>query len=261
MAKSEFTRKNITENMDIILFDEVDGICPKCNKPLMNQTGTRKTKLYEVAHIYPHSPRQNEIALLKDEVRLSDDAEHIDNLIALCRDCHKIFDNPRTVDGYREMVAIKKTYQQLSKRKNEWFYNSLDEELSKVIESLKFLSSEALEALEELSLDAIKIDNKTDSTLNNLVKLKIKQNVKYFYSKIKQQFAEMDKGAPYTSDAIYSQVKTYYVKLKKDGLDQTQIFAALTAWINATGKCGSTEVSEILVSFFVQNCEVFSDHS
>ena len=68
----------------------------------------------------------------------------------------------------------------------------------------------------------------------------------------------MDKLAPYTSDTIYSQVKTYYIKLKRDGLDQAQIFSALTEWIKKTSNSDSTEVSEIIVSFFVQNCEVYS---
>jgi hypothetical protein len=213
------------------------------------------TKLFEVAHIYPNSPRPYELDLLKNEKRLNKNVDHEDNLIALCRDCHKIFDNPRTIEGYREMVAIKIELQRLSKLKNGWFDSSIDEEINEVIESLVSFSGEALE---ELSLDAIKVDQKSDNTLKVLVKLKIKNNVKYFYSKIKSKFSEMDKAVPYTSDTIYSQIKTYYVKLKKDGLDQTQIFSALTEWIKKSTSCNNTEVSEIIVSFFVQNCEVYS---
>ena len=255
MANSESKRKKPTENMGLVLFDEVSGICPKCNKPLMKKSKGKMTKLYEVAHIYPNSPRPQELVLLKDETHLNKNVDHEDNLIALCRDCHKIFDNPRTVVGYREMVTIKRELQRLSKLKNGWFNSSIDEEINEVIESLVSFSGEALE---ELSLDAIKVDKKSDNTLDILVKLKIKNNVKYFYSKIKSKFSEMDKALPYTSDTIYSQVKTYYVKLKKDGLDQTQIFSALTEWIKKSTNSNNTEASEIIVSFFVQNCEVYS---
>lgn len=255
MANSESKRKKPTENMGLVLFDEVSGICPKCNKPLMKRSKSQMTKLFEVAHIYPNSPRPHELDLLKDEIRLHEDVDHEDNLIALCRDCHKIFDNPRTVAGYQEMVAIKQELQRLSKLKNGWFSSSIDDEINEVIETLVSFSGEAIE---ELSLDALKVDEKSDETLNNLVKLKIKNNVKYFYSEIKSKFSEMDKGTPFTSDTIYSQIKTYYVKLKKEGLNQTQIFSALTEWIKKSANCDNTEVSEILVSFFVQNCEVYS---
>ncbi|HGJ4156761.1 TPA: HNH endonuclease signature motif containing protein [Salmonella enterica subsp. enterica serovar Grumpensis] len=110
-------RKNINHNTHIVLYDEVSGLCPKCFKPLMVQNGKRKIKLYEVAHIYPFSPREEEKELLKDEQLLCDDVDSEDNLIALCRDCHKLFDNPRTIEGYREMYAIKKQLRQADKSK------------------------------------------------------------------------------------------------------------------------------------------------
>lgn len=255
MAKSDSTRKKPTENMGLVLFDEVGGICPKCTKPLMRKSKGQITKLFEIAHIYPNSPRPHEVELLKSEERLSANIDDESNLIALCRDCHKIFDNPRTIVGYREMVLIKKELQCLSTLKKSWFDNSIDDEINKVIASLALFSGEALE---ELSLEAITVDSKSDKTLNGLVKLKIKSNVRYFYSDIKTKFSELDKSEPYTSDTIYSQVKTYYLKLKKQSLDQTQIFSALTDWIKNSTDCKSTEASEIIVSFFVQNCEVYS---
>ena len=255
MANSDSKRKKPTENMGLILFDEVSGICPKCTKPLMKRGKGQMTKLYEVAHIYPYSPKPHEIILLKDEELLHKNVDHEDNLIALCRDCHKIFDNPRTVEGYREMVSIKRELQRLSKLKNGWFRNSIDEELNEVIGTLASYSGEALE---ELSFKAIKVDSKSDGTLEVLVKLKITNNIMYFYPKIKSKFSELDKRTPYTSDTIYSQVKTYYIKLKKEGFNQTQIFSALVEWLNEITDCNNVVVSEILVSFFVQNCEVYS---
>lgn len=255
MVKSDSKRKKPTENMGLVLFDEVGGICPKCTKPLMRKSKGQMTKIFEIAHIYPNSPRPHEIVLLKKEERLSEDVDDESNLIALCRDCHKVFDNPRTIEGYCEMISIKKELQRISNLKKSWFDNSIDAEINKVIASLVSFSGEALEGL---SLEAITVDSKSDETLNGLVKLKIKNNVKYFYSDIKLKFSELDKAEPYTSDMIYSQVKTYYLKLKKQNLDQTQIFSALTDWIKNSTDCKNTEVSEILVSFFVQNCEVYS---
>jgi len=255
VAKSDSKRKKPTENMGLVLFDEVGGICPKCTKPLMKKSKGKMTKIYEIAHIYPNSPRPHELELLKNEVRLSEDVDDESNLIALCRDCHKVFDNPRTIEGYRDMVTIKKELQRLSNLRKSWFDNSIDEDINKVVASLASYSGDALE---ELSLDAIKIDLKSDETLNALVKIKIKSNVRYFFSDIKSKFSELDKSCPYTSDTIYSQVKTYYLKLKKQNLDQTQIFSALTDWIKNVTDCESNEVAEIIVSFFVQNCEVYS---
>ncbi|WP_321406924.1 ABC-three component system protein [Tolumonas auensis] len=256
MSPSDSKRKNPTENIGLVLYEEVGGNCPKCTKPLMSKGKNKKTKLYEIAHIYPNSPHPHEITLLENEERLSDDVDSEDNLIALCRDCHKIFDNPRTIEGYQEMVSIKKELQRISKLKRSWFENSIDAELNDIISDLAKYTGE--EQFEELSLEAIKVDVKADDTLSGLLKLKIKTNVRYFYSEIKSKFAELDKATPYTSDSIYCQVKAYNVQLKKAGLNQTQMFSALKDWINNRASCKNTEVAEILVSFFVQNCEVYS---
>lgn len=255
MAQSNLNRNKPTENMGLVLFDEVGGICPKCTKPIMKKNKSQMTKLFEIAHIYPHSPRLNEVILLKDEERLSGDVDDEFNLIALCRDCHKIFDNPRTVEGYREMVSIKKELKRLSNLRKSWFDNSIDDEINTIVASLALYSGESFE---ELSLEALTVDSKSDETLSGLVKLKIKNNIRYFYSDIKSKFSELDKSRPYTSDTIYSQVKTYYLKLKKDNLCQTQIFSAMSDWLKHATNCKNTEVSEILVSFFIQNCEVYS---
>ncbi len=255
MAQLNPKRKKPTENMGLVLFDEVGGICPKCTKPVMKKGKGQMTKLFEIAHIYPHSPRPSEVKILKDEERLSEDVDDESNLIALCRDCHKIFDSPRTVEGYREIVSLKKELQRLSNLRKSWFDNSIDDEINKIIASLALHSGESFE---ELSLEALTVDSKSDETLNGLVKLKIKNNIRYFYSDIKSKFSELDKARPYTSDTIYSQVKTYYLKLKKENLGQTQIFSAMTEWLKNATTCKNTEVSEILVSFFIQNCEVYS---
>lgn len=255
MSNSLSKRKQPKPNLELVLYDEVSGICPKCTKPLMKKNNGQMTKLYEIAHIYPNSPRPHEAELLINEERLNQDVDHEDNLIVLCRDCHKTFDNPRTVAGYREMVVIKKELQRITSLKNGWFENTIEEEINEIIHALESYSGEATE---DLSLNAMTIDEKSDSTLNALVKLKIKNYVKYFYSEIKFKFSELDKKRPLTSDIIYSQVKTYYIKLKRKGLNQTQIFSALTEWIEKTSKCRNKEAAETLVSFFIQNCEVYS---
>ncbi|PSU68280.1 HNH endonuclease [Photobacterium phosphoreum] len=255
MTKQENKRKKPSPNKELVLFGEVNSCCPKCHKPLMVSNKGNYTKIYEIAHIYPHSPRPDEAELLKGEERLNTDSDHVDNLIALCRDCHKIFDNPRTIEGYREMVSIKKELIRNKLLKEKWFSNKIDEEIDEVISEL---SSYNGSSLEKLSMEALRVDDKSDETLNNLIKLKIKNNVVFFYTKINFKFSELDKITPYTSETIYSQVKTYYVSLKKDKQNQTQIFNTMTEWIKNTTNCKSIEVAEIMVSFFIQNCEVYS---
>ena len=91
-------RRIFSDNEKMVLFNEVDGRCPICGKPLTNTKNGQIIKMFEVAHIYPANPRPEEIELLKDEERLSKDVNSLDNVIAVCRICHKKFDTPRTIE-------------------------------------------------------------------------------------------------------------------------------------------------------------------
>ena len=76
-------RRIFSDNEKMVLFNEVDGRCPICGKPLTNTKNGQIIKMFEVAHIYPANPRPEEVELLKDEERLSKDVNSLDNVIAV----------------------------------------------------------------------------------------------------------------------------------------------------------------------------------
>ncbi|AOM42648.1 ABC-three component system protein [Xenorhabdus hominickii] len=248
-------RRNINNNTHIVLFDEVSGLCPKCSKPLMAQNGKRKTKIYEIAHIYPFSPRPEEKELLKNEKIISDDVDSEDNLIALCRDCHKLFDNPRTVEGYQEMYSIKKQLRQAAQIKNRQYNFKIEEDIKEIIEKLSTLE---MSEDSQLSYNAMRVDEKIRPESGPVLKIKIKSQVAYFYTEIKKLFQQLDQRVPNTSEIIFNEVKTYYLTLKRDNLSQSEIFDHLVNWIKTNTKETNSEAAEVLVCFFIQNCEVYS---
>ena len=77
-------RKKFTENDNLILYSEVEGMCPLCPNTLMYEKNDQNRKNYEIAHIYPLNPKADEIKLLKDQERLSTDPNDLKNQICLC---------------------------------------------------------------------------------------------------------------------------------------------------------------------------------
>ena len=114
----EDNRRIFSDNEKMLLFNEVNGRCPICGGKLTHKKENKIIKTFEVAHIYPANPRPDEVELLKDEERLSNDVNSLDNVLAVCRICHKKFDTPRTVEEYRSWVRLKKTLIQQAKLKD-----------------------------------------------------------------------------------------------------------------------------------------------
>ena len=104
----EDNRRIFSDNEKMLLFNEVNGHCPICGEKLTHKKRDKIIRTFEVAHIYPANPRPDEVELLKDEERLSNDVNSLDNVLAVCRICHKKFDTPRTVEEYRSWVRLKK---------------------------------------------------------------------------------------------------------------------------------------------------------
>ncbi|CAI0972145.1 Uncharacterised protein [Serratia entomophila] len=247
-------RGSITENMNIALCDEVNGICPKCNKALLRKSGKNIVKVYEVAHIYPHSPRPHEEVLLKDEVKLTSSVDDMGNLIALCKDCHKVFDNPRTVEGYREICELKKLSAQSAEIRGNLSKFHLTEEVGYLIEKLGNISKSTSVTLD---FDVKTVESKLPESDELLLKFKVQGFVNYFYLDIKQLFQQLEELTPGTSELIYAEVKTHYLSLKRIGAKKERIFEALVEWVHLTCQSKNKIASEALISFFIQNCEVF----
>jgi len=109
-------REAVTKNEDLRHFQEVGGYCPLCGKALLIKKGLRYSKKYQIAHIYPNSPDEHQKKELDGLERLGTTCEDFENKIALCRDCHGLFDDYTTKEEYLKILKIK----------NRRFFNETD---------------------------------------------------------------------------------------------------------------------------------------
>lgn len=219
----------------------------------MYEKAKTSNKRYELAHIYPLNPKPKEFELLKDEFRLSDNVDCPDNLIALCILCHTEFDNPRTIDGYREMVALKQSITERTRQSKLMDEYVIENEISKIIDALEHVSDEDI----ELSLDPKELNSKIDDTMSPLTKNRIKENVSNYFSFVRRKLQLVEAESPTSSTMISLQVKTFYLLQKKHTQNQQEIFRNIVKWIRHRSGSESNEASEIIASFFIQNCEIF----
>jgi len=252
-------RRKPSVNENFMLFSEVESLCPLCAKILMYSKNGKKINLFEAAHIYPLNPTADEIELLKDEERLTVDINHIDNFIALCRDCHKKFDKPRTVEEYRKLFSIKKALINRNLTRASYHEYQVEIEIRKVL-MLLLKETNVIDSI-TLRLDAVKLDDKADKTLTRFTKRRIRNDITEYYLYIQEQFKQLDKQYPKTFATIASQVKTFYLKITKNEESQELIYETLTEWLSKKTENSSLSACGIIISFFIQNCEVFDDSS
>lgn len=248
-------RKIYSDNEKMILYAEVDGHCPKCGETL-HKVKSKVIRAFEVAHIYPLKPTHSEIILLKDEERLSDDPNDMKNVIALCPGCHNTYDTSKTADEYRELVKIKKRLISRTHIRDAYKSFDVENEIELVLDKLSSISGDG--DLPELSLIALRIDDKVDVSLSFILKKQIVDDVTSYFLFLKNSFVELDKDSFNKFNTIAAQVKAFYNKCLQTNRNQQDIYKELVEWLNNKTSYVSERACEIIVAFFVQNCEVFS---
>ena len=248
-------RKSFSPAQHIALVTQVNRICLLCNTPLFYMKNGKSYKKYEIAHIYPLNPKADEIQLLKNEERLSEDLNHEDNLIPLCDICHKKLDKPRTVEEYKHLIKIKKSLIKTSEQQDLWQQYQIENDINRVIERL--YSDDLPNTGCEIEFVPKEVDRKLNESISKPTKRKIRNNVVDYYILIKSKFASIDMENPDSTYLISTQIKSYYLKQKKLELSQQEIFANIVDWIHTKTHPETDDAAEIIASFFIQNCEIF----
>jgi 5-methylcytosine-specific restriction endonuclease McrA len=247
-------RKNITPNFEARLQMEVANHCPLCGKSLFGEKNGKSVKLYQIAHIYPHSPTPEQLVILKD-VPKPDDVEAFENLILLCSDCHKIQDYYTTTDDYMSLYNIK---QKLLKQTKAYDNASIVPLETQITEILRELETADINELQKLSYYPVAIEQKIIPE-NRLLLRKIKEYVVQYFPFVQDTFGRLDEIGKLKFNKLAKEITLCFQNIEEQGLPQEDIFDSIVIWIyNKTQKQHERIACEIIVAFFVQNCEVFN---
>ncbi|MDH8679929.1 HNH endonuclease signature motif containing protein [Fusibacter bizertensis] len=258
LSKNIKNRKNLTEEEKVILLTEVNRVCPLCGTKLIYKKKTRNLYSFEVAHIYPHSSSEYEKELLADAKRLSDDSEDIANLILLCPSCHRKHDKYTTIEEYYTLYNLKERMNAESNCKEHFGDYKIEFEIIEVIHSLAENIKNNRSKFVKLEMSAMRIEEKSDETLDVFVKTTIEMYVQLYYLSIKDKFNELEKDDEGIFDLIASQIKSFYLQLKRKESNKSIIFEQVAEWIFVQSGSKSKIASQIIASYFVQSCEVLT---
>ena len=233
---------------------EVDYHCPLCGKELQSRKQKKtEQQMFQIAHIYPNSPTIKQYALLHNLEHLGTNCEDFENKIALCVECHQTQDYHTTIQEYNHLLNIKKRCLTQTALHDATNTLGLEAEIEKIVSKLSNLSESDVS---ELNYDPVPIANKfTNQEI--LLKSKVTANVLAFYPHIRDSFRKIDGKNGFSLQVLSEQIRSCFIKMNAISQDKTLVFSNIVEWIMHKTQSNSLESCEAIVSFFVQNCEVF----
>lgn len=246
------------------LLEEVDCLCPLCGHRIMEEKKPGViVKLYEIAHIYPHSATPEQREVLKN-VPIAAEIESMDNVIVLCKNCHTKQDYHTSVKDYYKLYRIKKRVSAQREAKSDIANVDIEPTIKRIFE---YLESATLDDVMELSYNPLCLNRKiSDKFLLN----DVRNNVAGYYSQIRHILQQIDNERSGASDIVAQQMKLAFVKAETHFIEdnasggakktcfQEDVFNALVCWIASHTNSEET-VCRIVVSYYIQNCEVFRE--
>lgn len=220
------------------LLIENKGFCPfkNCNKVLTSEVDGENKPYYEVVMI---DINEEEIS---------------DNLIALCPECANIYNSSRNQEDedYLSNVKMSQRDKLLSIKK----ISNVDIEKT-ISELLDSLLENTFEFETTLQLDPSTIKNKLRGSSSIFINKNI-SNVTQYYPFIEDQLKSLSREKRINSDLLSSQIRTAYLTAMSGTKIKEEIFETLVSKLNTTFN-KEIAACEIVISYYIQKCEVFDD--
>lgn len=131
----------------------------------------------------------------------------------------------------------------------------IEDDLKIVVEGLSKINSSQVS---HLRLSALELPNKIKGEYGLLLS-KVSWQVNLFYYQVVELFECIGslQGKPFK--LIATEISLHYQKLSVECINQEEIFNRLIDWLQQCVPNASRISYEIIISFFVQNCEVFDE--
>lgn len=137
--------------------------------------------------------------------------------------------------------------------------NAIEEGLRNLITSLSAI--EEPNSLVRLRYNAVKTSKKIveypNRKLDNLLEDRIAYYVVRYYRFIQEQIGLLEQSGALAFHIVAKTIQRHYESLKANGYNSVDVYFKMRDYIQETTKADSDTACEILVAFFVQNCEVF----
>lgn len=131
----------------------------------------------------------------------------------------------------------------------------LDEEIKKVLTATAIITENDLK---ELKYEPVELKRKfKDDELS--LKIKFAGYVNTYFTFIREEFQNLEGKNNFIFSVLSSQIKACFEKMESVTNNKYQIFNQMVDWLMTKTLSESKEACEIVISFFVQNCEVFRE--
>lgn len=239
--KQQHLAINLKNQCGNYLLNEVNRYCPfpGCGQSLTQANGGKTMDIYEVGMI--------------DKTK----APEISNLLALCPQCYGTYLLDTSKKFVKPLMQVKKLLENNIDSKNIIDTLPLEKGITGVLAKVKNLKQTDFEGA---SLDPKEIKQKISPAEDFALYTQVNTFVSTYFIRIRGIMTNLDKQGTIDYETVQDQMKAIYKKLKKAKKTKMEIFNTIADKLHRVS-LQEDVYCKIVVSYFIQSCEVFEDAS
>lgn len=234
VARAEYARTEYAE----MLLGEAQGQCPftTCRKPLLAVSSGKPVPDYAVIVIDP-----------------AGDGASPANLLACCHDCSVTYGPAPSADQVTQAQELKRNLERDHRISDIVAKRNVEEAIAKIIQLLP----DADQADLNIAItEPLRVKAKLPDPRNVMLANKILGYVAVYFCYIDTVLKSNEFVRPGGFDAFARTVADLFDGMNQAQVPESEIFGRLVSWLNDQTH-GGIEACEAVISYFVQNCQVF----
>ncbi|HFH9952943.1 TPA: ABC-three component system protein [Streptococcus suis] len=238
---------------DIELLQQVHNRCPLCHNQLTRQRKGKTIRSYKIVDIFPSNLQSDTADEFRSAMTPPANLDSFDNKIPLCFQDANEYERYADIDEYKRLLSVKLEIKKLAEIQVFMNSGNLETQITEVIDALNNYTGSLNPT--PLNMTALKINQKILPEFS-VLKGMVQYHVLTYFSFIKDLFAENSNFI-----MIQCDIKKVFTQLAITDLSQPEIVENLAIWLLNQSKLnnGHLDACKIIVSYFIQNCEVFNE--
>ena len=241
---------------DLYLLAECTMKCPVCGRKLVYEKKGKQFCRFQIVPIFPYWLENAERIPFEEKRKAPARLDSQDNLIMLCDDCAETYRTETTPDEYLQMSNTKNNLKNAYRLQQVIDTKDIEKEIEEVLFSLSSLKG--LPAARKQKLDAHAVRDKIPDE-EFMLREKVMGYVLKYYRYIEGLFVKMEREGKLRYKKVRNEVSDCFEALNQMNYSRSEIFDQMVQWLLEHTENQKREACEAVISFFVQNCEVFDE--
>lgn len=256
LSMSQADPERHIEDADLYLLVECGMKCPVCGRKLVYEKKGKQFLRFQIVPVFPFGMENAERVPFEEKWKAPERLDSLDNLIMLCDDCAETYRTGTTADEYFQMRMKKYHLKNVYSLQQVIDTKDIEKEIEEILYSLSSLKGTPAARKQKLDAHTVK-DKIPDEEF--MLREKVMGYVLRYYRYIEGLFVKMERGGKLRYKKVRNEVSDCFEALNQMGYSRSEIFAQMVQWLMEHTENQKREACEAVISFFVQNCEVFDE--